>query len=151
APPPAPRPAGPEPFRMIMGDFRFDDRTMEPTRIDRVVRTGSVEQWEIGNRGGIPHNFHVHGAAFQVLDADGEPPAPYLTGEKDTVYVPPGTTIRLRVRFLAHSDVRSPYMFHCHVLAHEDAGMMGQFLTVSAQDEPLVPADLTDAHVGHGK
>ncbi|MEO3748844.1 multicopper oxidase domain-containing protein [Plantactinospora sp. B5E13] len=139
------------PFRITMGDFLLNDRTMDPTRIDRVVRTGTVEWWEIVNGQLIPHNFHLHGAAFRVHEVNGRPPAPYLTGEKDTVYVPPGSRVRLAVRFLAHSDARTPYMFHCHLLAHEDAGMMGQFLTVSAQDAPLVPGRLVDPHTGHGK
>ncbi|WP_159104804.1 multicopper oxidase family protein [Plantactinospora sp. BB1] len=151
AAPPVPAPTRAEPYRMTMGDFRFDERVHDPTRIDRVVRAGSVETWEIGNTGGIPHNFHLHGAAFHLLDVDGRPPAAHLAGEKDTVYVPPGGRVRLAVRFLAHSDVRAPYMFHCHLLAHEDAGMMGQFIAVSARDEPRVPADLAGTHPGHGK
>ncbi|MFY1688289.1 multicopper oxidase family protein [Plantactinospora sp. WMMB782] len=151
APPSLPVPSRGEPYRMTMGDFRFDERVMDLTRIDRVVRAGSVETWEIANTGGIPHNFHVHGASFHLLDVDGRPPASQLTGEKDTVYVPPGGRLRLAVRFLAHSDPRTPYMFHCHLLAHEDAGMMGQFITVSARDESQVPAELSGAHPGHGK
>lgn len=148
--PAAPTVSRPEPFRLLMGDFLLNGATMDPARIDRVVRTGSVELWEIVNGQSIPHNFHVHGASFHVLDVDGAPPARELRAEKDTVYVPPGGVVRLAVRFLEHSDVRSPYMFHCHVLAHEDAGMMGQFLTVSARDEPSVPVTLDGSHLEHG-
>ncbi|MEU7750444.1 multicopper oxidase domain-containing protein [Micromonospora sp. NPDC049171] len=147
---PAPTVTRPEPFRLEMGDFLLNGATMDPARIDRVTRTGSVEVWEVANGQSIPHNLHVHGASFHVLGVDGAPPAPESRGEKDTVYVPPGSVVRLAVRFLQHSDVRTPYMFHCHVLAHEDAGMMGQFLTVSAQDEPSVPVTLDAGHAQHG-
>jgi FtsP/CotA-like multicopper oxidase with cupredoxin domain len=136
-----------EPFRLEMGDFTFNGATMDPARIDRVVRTGAVEMWELVNGQSIPHNFHVHGASFHVVDVDGVRPPPWLGGEKDTVYVPPGGRLRVAVRFLDHSDVRSPYMFHCHLLAHEDAGMMGQFLTVAPGDESSV---LDGGHTDHG-
>ncbi|WP_432898189.1 multicopper oxidase family protein [Micromonospora matsumotoense] len=147
---PVPVPTRPEPFRLEMGDFLLNDRTMDVARVDRVVRTGSVELWQIVNGQSIPHNFHVHGSAFHILDIDGSAPPEYLRGDKDTVYVRPGATVRLAVRFLDHSDIRWPYMFHCHLLAHEDAGMMGQFLTVSPQDAPLVPAGPGAVHDGHG-
>lgn len=139
-----------EPFRLEMGDFTFNGATMDAARIDRVVRTGAVETWEVVNKQSIPHNFHVHGASFHVVDVDGAPPPPWLRGEKDTVYVPPGGSMRLAVQFLDHSDVRSPYMFHCHLLAHEDAGMMGQYLSVSPQDESSVPTVLDGGHTDHG-
>ena len=147
---PVPEVTRPDPFRLTMGDFLLNNKTMEMTRVDRVVRTGSVELWEIDNGQSIPHNFHVHGSAFHVVDIDGQPPPEHLRGEKDTVYMAPNTVVRLAVRFLDHSNVNAPYMFHCHILAHEDSGMMGQFLTVSEQDAGRVPASLTSAHAGHG-
>ena len=149
--PPVPVPAvtRPDPFRLTMGDFLLNGQTMDESRVDRVVLTGSVEKWEIVNGQSLPHNFHIHGCAFHILDMDGKPPPEYLRGEKDTVYVPPGVTVQLAARFLSHSDVRSPFMFHCHILAHEDAGMMGQFLTVSDRDAKLVPATL-ESHAHHG-
>ena len=53
-----------------------------------------------------------------------------LRGWKDTVYVPPDTTVRVVARFEDYADPDVPYMFHCHVLQHEDDGMMGQFVVV---------------------
>ncbi|GIJ78646.1 multicopper oxidase family protein [Micromonospora phaseoli] len=142
APPAAPRPSG-EPFRLEMGDFTFNGQTMDMQRLDRVVASESVERWEIINNQAIPHNFHVHGASFHVLDIDGEPPPGHLRGVKDTVYVAPNSTMNLAVSFLPHSDPEFPYMFHCHLLAHEDAGMMGQFVTVSEADRALVRQAVT--------
>ncbi|TWJ21558.1 multicopper oxidase family protein [Micromonospora endolithica] len=146
---PAPPPTTGEEFRLTMGDFTFNGRTMEMDRLDRVVGAGTVERWDVVNGQSIPHNFHVHGASFHVLDVDGGAPPAHLRGVKDTVYVAPGSTVGLAVSFLPHSDPRSPYMFHCHLLAHEDSGMMGQFVTVSDADRPLVRGDrlpLTHAH-----
>ncbi|HEY8474462.1 MAG TPA: multicopper oxidase domain-containing protein [Natronosporangium sp.] len=143
-------PAG-EPFRLKMGDFLLNNRTMDPARLDHTVTAGAVETWEIVNSQPIPHNFHIHGCSFQVIDVDGEPPADHQLGVKDTVYVQPYTTVRLAVRFLPYSDPVHPYMFHCHILAHEDAGMMGQFVTVAEPDRAAVASHWGEAsHHGHG-
>lgn len=49
---------------------------------------------------------------------------------KDTVFMPPGRTARLAMQFTDYADPKSPYMYHCHLLQHEDNGMMGQFVVV---------------------
>lgn len=72
--------------------------------------------------------FHVHGVSFTVVTVDGRAPPPAHAGPKDSVFLPPGTVATIAVRAPAWIDDRLPYMFHCHVLAHEDHGMMGQFL-----------------------
>lgn len=102
-----------------------------------------------------PHNFHVHDVQFQVLDIDGSPPPAHLTGWKDTVYAPPGRRIRLALRFTEYTDPAVPYMFHCHLLLHEDQGMMGQFLVLEpgASPRPMrmgTSAPTTTGHGGHG-
>ena len=55
------------------------------------------------------HNFHIHEVSFRVLDVDGAPPPAYMTGPKDTVYVPGKTTVRLAVHFGHHTDLAMPY------------------------------------------
>lgn len=75
-----------------------------------------------------PHSFHPHGVRFRVLSVAGAPPQPQLAGWKDTVYVPPRTPLRLLVGFAQPADERTPFMFHCHVLWHEDQGMIGQYV-----------------------
>jgi FtsP/CotA-like multicopper oxidase with cupredoxin domain len=120
---------------------------MDMSRIDEVVRSGATEIWEVRNAAGTPHNFHVHGVSFTVLDYAGEQPPLHLAGLKDTVYVPPDKTVRLLVRFPDYHDPESPYMFHCHVLQHEDRGMMGQFVVVAPGQEPGDPAH---EHSGDG-
>jgi FtsP/CotA-like multicopper oxidase with cupredoxin domain len=78
----------------------------------------------------FPHNIHVHDVQFQVLTIDGAPPPPELSGRKDTVYLEPRRQYRLIMRFEDYADRQAPYMFHCHLLLHEDEGLMGQFLVV---------------------
>jgi FtsP/CotA-like multicopper oxidase with cupredoxin domain len=100
---------------------------MDMERIDEIVRPRDTEVWEVENTSGTPHNFHPHGVHFQVVDADGSV-LPALTGWKDTIYVPPGQRYRLLVRFEDYHGHHAPYMFHCHLMQHEDRGMMGQFV-----------------------
>lgn len=108
----------------------IDDRHMDMGRVDEKVEAGTTEIWEITNDDGFPHSFHPHLVHFTVLDVGGDPPPPSLAGWKDTVYVPPNKTVRIIARFDGEPDPATPYMFHCHVLRHEDEGMMGQFLLV---------------------
>jgi suppressor of ftsI len=110
----------------------INGRMMDMTRIDEVVDAGATEEWLVRNRDGLPHNFHVHGVSFAVASVDGGEPPAHLRGWKDTVYLAPGSEARLVMRFGPHADPDSPYMFHCHLLAHHDRGMMGQFVVVEA-------------------
>ncbi|MFD6858442.1 multicopper oxidase family protein [Rhodococcus sp. NPDC060090] len=125
---------------------------MDMNRIDEVVVAGTTELWEIDNVSGMVHNFHVHDVQFQVVEATGMPADhPTLTGRKDTVYVPPGTTVRLLMRFDGHTDPNIPYMYHCHLLRHEDDGMMGQFVVVGADEvEEVGVLPIHSAHHDHG-
>ncbi|MEV6108614.1 multicopper oxidase domain-containing protein [Streptomyces sp. NPDC051940] len=114
-------------------DLRMSGINGEPMRMDRIdatVTRGTTEVWTVRNEDGMPHNFHVHDVQFRVLEVNGEQPPPPLRGPKDTVYVPSGTTMRLALRFDGPADPDVPYMYHCHLLYHEDGGMMGQFVVV---------------------
>lgn len=108
----------------------INNRQMDMSRIDATVTKDSVEIWNVVNNDGLPHNFHLHDVQFQLLSIDGGPPPPQLAGWKDTVYVEPTRRYELIARFADYADPATPYMFHCHVLFHEDQGMMGQFAVV---------------------
>lgn len=115
--------------------FRMQGRqingaSMDMSRIDAAVELGTTEVWEVRNTDGEYHNFHAHDVQFQVLSVDGENPDPQLSGWKDTVYPRPGGIVRLAAQFTDFADPDTPYMFHCHLLQHEDNGMMGQFVVV---------------------
>jgi len=123
---------------------RINGLQMEMSRIDEVVELGSTEVWEVTNSDGEYHNFHVHDVQFEVLEADGDRPGPALSGWKDTIFLPPGGTVRLAMRFTDYADPDVPYMYHCHLLPHEDAGMMGQFVVVAPGQDAGTPD-----HSGH--
>jgi suppressor of ftsI len=110
---------------------KINDLRMDAGRIDQSVTLGTTEIWTVTNgNGNRPHNFHVHGERFQVLDVDGRPPPAELSGWKDTVLLRPDGRYRLIMRFTDYADPAVPYMYHCHLLWHEDQGMMGQFVVV---------------------
>jgi FtsP/CotA-like multicopper oxidase with cupredoxin domain len=135
-------------------EFRLDGRKingrgMNMQRIDEVVTVGSTEIWDVFNQNLYPHNFHIHDVQFQILDIGGAAPPPELAGWKDTVYLRPRTHYRLILRFTDYTAVDVPYMYHCHLLWHEDQGMMGQFVVVEPGEESLISGRLSVAD-GHG-
>jgi FtsP/CotA-like multicopper oxidase with cupredoxin domain len=98
-------------------------------RIDEEVTLGDTEIWTVTTVGGMMmqqggHPFHIHGTQFRILTRDGREPPPEERGFKDTVFVDTGEEVRLLVRF----DHEGMFMYHCHILEHEDFGMMGQFM-----------------------
>ncbi len=118
----------------------INGRTFDMKRVDFTAKPGSVERWIVTHPGGGHHNFHVHGAHFQVTAVNGAPPPPELSGWKDTIDLPPEQSVELLVRFADHDDPHHTLMYHCHNLAHEDDGMMGQFLLTGSPS----------THSGHG-
>ena len=108
---------------MMGWQFLIDGRLFDMNRVDRSSVLGEVEQWEFVNRSSMDHPMHIHGTQFQVVETERNglrTPAPALCW-KDTVDVPRGATVRLRVRF----DLPGLRMYHCHILEHEAQGMMG--------------------------
>jgi FtsP/CotA-like multicopper oxidase with cupredoxin domain len=81
---------------------------------------GEVQVWTIGNKIDWDHPFHLHGFFFQVLTDDGRPQEPIEW--RDTVNVPVKKQVKIAVRYDARPGM---WMFHCHILDHADAGMMG--------------------------
>lgn len=120
--------------RMMMGGnnaMNINGQSMDMNRIDETVRLGTSEIWVIDNPSMISHPFHIHDVQFRVLDRNGTASAPGEAGLKDTVVVAPSERVRLLLSFADYADPDLPYMYHCHILEHEDAGMMGQFAVVA--------------------
>ncbi|MFC9753717.1 multicopper oxidase family protein [Streptomyces sp. NPDC056921] len=127
----------------------INGKPMDMARIDEVVPAGAREVWELDNIA-FSHNFHIHEVVFRILDIDGDQPPEHLRGPKDTVYVPGKTKVRVAVEFGRHTDPKTPYMYHCHILKHEDKGMMGQFVLVPPGTENTTPRRLDlSHHAGH--
>ena len=102
------------------GQFLIDGRSFDENRVDVTTRLGTTEDWVIHNTSPMDHPFHLHVWPFRVIDrSDGKPIAP---GWKDTVNVPAGESVRVRIPF---RDLAGKAVYHCHILDHEDLGMMG--------------------------
>jgi FtsP/CotA-like multicopper oxidase with cupredoxin domain len=99
--------------------FLINGQGFDPERIDTTVSLGAVEDWRIINRAGMDHPFHLHTNAFQVLRRNDQPEA--VPAWKDTVNVPAYGSVDIRVAF---RDFPGNTVYHCHVLDHEDQGMM---------------------------
>jgi blue copper oxidase len=139
---PAWQPADGVPLRRVPLDFRamqwfLAGRTfeMEDVASDEVVAAGSTHHWEFVNAGGpmgmqMAHPMHLHGAQFRVLRRTGGRAENSLReglvddGWMDTVLVLPGESVRIQVTFSKYPGL---YLYHCHILEHEDMGMMRNF------------------------
>ena len=110
----------------MMGMFGINGRPFDMERIDHTVQLGDTEIWEVSGEM-MAHPFHIHGVHFEVVRHAGAQPGIEDSGLRDTVLVQ--QPVELLVRF-TQPAVRVPFMFHCHTLEHEDAGMMGQFTTI---------------------
>ncbi|MGN9776529.1 multicopper oxidase family protein [Micromonospora sp. H33] len=128
----------------LAGTSQINGLGMDMNRIDFGVTKGTTEVWEVISPFPKPHNFHVHGTQFQVLSVNGAAPPPELAGWKDTVYTTPEVPMRLAVRFSEYADRDVPFMYHCHLLLHEDKGMMGQFVVTEPGQAPGTPP-----HIDH--
>ncbi len=108
--------------------FTINNQSFDMQRIDEVVTLNDIEIWEFTNHSPMPHPVHIHDIQFRILTRNGQPPELNEQGFKDTVLVHPDETVRLITRFENYADDTAPYMYHCHILEHEDQGMMGQFI-----------------------
>lgn len=130
----------------------INGRKMDMDRIDETVTLGATEVWEVRNRNPFPHNFHIHDVQFRILSIDGAEPLGHLAGRKDTVYLSPRKTYRLIMTFDDYVDPDVPFMYHCHLLLHEDEGMMGQFIVSDPAAVPRVsgpPGHAPERDAGH--
>ncbi|AFZ43882.1 multicopper oxidase type 2 [Halothece sp. PCC 7418] len=100
--------------------FLINGQAFDPRRVDTRVSLDTVEDWEIINTGVMDHPFHLHTNRFQVVSKNGKPVSNATW--KDTVLVPRGESVRIRIPF---QDFAGKTVYHCHILDHEDLGMMG--------------------------
>ena len=107
-----------------MGIMGINNESYSMDKINLSLNRNETELWEIRSDE-MAHPFHVHGTTFQVVTKNGKTVEPQTMGLKDVTLVD-GTT-EILVRFRKTADRSTPYMYHCHILEHEDAGMMGQF------------------------
>lgn len=102
----------------------INGRAFDMDRIDEKVRLVDFEIWEASGEM-MAHPLHIHGVHFQVLSRGGVKPSIRDQGVRDTVLVK--EPVELLVQFTQPASKAAPFMYHCHILEHEDNGMMGQF------------------------
>ena len=105
---------------LVFAQGMINNKLMDMNRVDIRARLNTTEIWQIENVVGMDHPFHLHGFQFQVIDRDGVP-EPFVSW-KDSVNVPKHSKVRIAVRF---EHFPGKWMYHCHILDHEDMGMMG--------------------------
>jgi bilirubin oxidase len=130
----------------LQGPFLINNASMDIDVINEYVPFNNTEIWTLNNQTPIAHPFHIHDVQFFILDINGNPPPPEMSGLNDVVLVPGGQGT---VRFIAtFNDVKNdsiPFMYHCHMLPHEDGGMMGQFIVSDKLGgiDSILDSDLT--------
>ncbi len=103
-----------------MMSFTVDGKPFDPTRVDTLVEAGAIEEWTLTNTSLMDHPIHLHVWPMQIVD-------PSLNGDdspewQDVVNVPANSSVRVRIPF---EDFTGRTVYHCHILDHEDLGMMG--------------------------
>jgi len=112
--------------------FTINGLPFDADRIDDVINLGALEVWDISNTSNMAHPFHIHGNSFQVVSRTNgvRPVLDYELGWKDVVVVHSEETVRIIKSFEDYADPEAPYMSHCHILEHEDVGMMTHWVVV---------------------
>ncbi len=112
------------------GPFGMNNKTFDMDSINEIVHLNTTEIWTLVNKTFVAHPFHIHDIQFNIIEKSGIPPPPSEIGWKDVVLVMPNDSVKLITKFETFADNKVPYMYHCHLLHHEDDGMMGSFLVI---------------------
>ncbi len=127
----------------VDGPFFINNKTFHMDSINIKTYLGNTEIWTLTNKTLVAHPFHIHDIQFFILDINGNPPPPALSGYKDVVLVQPGDSIRFITTFDDFMDPVVPFMYHCHLLHHEDDGMMGSFVVLDSTNHTINIPDMT--------
>ena len=141
--------AAPVPFTLDMMQmvWMINGRVYEMMGVadDEMVHIDHPIAWEWINNSPIPHPMHIHNVQFQVIQRTPSTVSSYTTvnqglvdsGWKDTVIVWPGEKVKIAMMFTPHAGM---YMYHCHILEHEDMGMMRNLMVMG--DMPMDPMQI---------
>jgi spore coat protein A, manganese oxidase len=111
-----------------LGPWLINGRTFNPNRVETSPRLDSVPVWRIFNGSQVAHMMHAHHTDWYLLSRNGQPPAPHEAGLKETFFMDPFEEIVIAGKM---SDYTGKYVMHCHMLDHEDHGLMSQFEVVA--------------------
>ncbi len=115
----------------VSGPFLINNSPFDMGVINEVIVLNNTEIWTLNNQTMISHPFHIHDIQFNILEINGAPPPLHMQGWKDVVLVPAQMgSAKFITKFEDFADPVIPFMYHCHIIGHEDEGMMGQFTVV---------------------
>jgi suppressor of ftsI len=128
----------------------INGRQFDPSRTNVRAVLGTVEEWKLVNVTTEDHPFHVHVNDFQVMSVNGTPY--HAVGLQDVVTIPhkrngKAGVVVIRMKF---EDFTGHFVFHCHILAHEDAGMM-MTVDVVKPGQPATPPPFAAEHAAHAQ
>jgi len=107
--------------------WTINGKRFNPQRVDHKIPLGKVERWKLVNTSPVTHFVHLHEELWRTLQRDGHKPPPWEQGYEDTWRLDPGESVVVAARF---TDYTGKFMLHCHMLDHEDDGMMATFEVV---------------------
>ncbi len=106
--------------------FTINGKTFSESRVDTISKANTIEKWTLINKDrgmrSFDHSFHVHASSFIVISVNGKSPPVDYQGWQDTIYLPRGSVVEIAFPV---TKTKGLYVYHCHILEHEDAGMMG--------------------------
>lgn len=108
------------------GRWTINGMVFDPNRVDAQPNLDTTETWILKNKSSTNHVIHIHDVDQQLMSRNGVAPAPYEL-MKESWNLKGGETAVVKLKF---TDNVGRYVFHCHILEHEDAGMMAQFEVV---------------------
>lgn len=110
-------------FTQVPPKFMINGKQYEEDRVDVKCPIPSVPTWTVFNDTTVHHTFHIHQIHFQVLEINGVPVKPEEAPIRDNVDLPPHSVVKMRLPF-EYDYLAGEFVLHCHILAHEDRGMM---------------------------
>ena len=126
--------------------WTINGKGFDPNRVDAQPTLGTTERWVFRNPTSQAHQVHVHLNDQKLVSRNGQPPPAYER-LKDVWHVDPGEEVVVDIPF---SDYVGKFVIHCHVLEHEDDGMMTQFQTLPSPSAPPHPPPATPGPAGGG-
>jgi FtsP/CotA-like multicopper oxidase with cupredoxin domain len=132
--------------------WTVNGKPFDPHRVDVEVPLGATRTWLLRNVSPVTHYIHLHEEQWHTIQRDGKKPPPWERGLEDTWRLDPGESVEVAARFTDYTGV---FMLHCHMLDHEDDGMMAQFAVVKPHTTTLpkgyhLGASATAHHGKHG-
>ena len=127
-------------------DYFINGRMFDPSYVNEQVPLGAVEEWVFENLTYEPHPLHIHVNPFQVVAIDGDR-SRAESHLRDTALVPPFGSLTIRHRF---SDFTGMTVMHCHILFHEDQGMM-QLIEIYDPEKGPGPKQLAKPAMDHSE